>query len=355
MAAAALEEVDLGPWLAGGGGGGAAAAGGARGLREHGALLVRDPRCSAGDNGAFLDLLERYWAQPAAAKLEDERPELLHQVGVLPAGTEVPRPCREALAAQTPGNRAAQPLGPDPKWRFHWRLGERPAQTRFPALNAVPVVPRAFAGEWAQTLDGWGNKMLAAVAAVAELAETGFDLAPGTFVKRLAQAPHLLAPTGSDLAEHGKVGTVFAGYHYDLNFLTIHGRSRFPGLNIWLRDGTKMGVEVPEGCLLVQAGKQMEWMTGGQVLAGYHEVVCGEATVAAAESARAAGRPLWRVSSTVFSHLASDSVLEPQGSFGTPESRARYPTMAVGEQVRRELEDRKARRDEYRAESARPA
>merc|ERR1712091_395665 len=102
MAAAALEEVDLGPWLAGGGGGGAAAAGG-----ERGALLVRDPRCSAGDNGAFLDLLERYWAQPVAAKLEDERPELLHQVGVLPAGTEVPRPCREALAAQTPGNRAA--------------------------------------------------------------------------------------------------------------------------------------------------------------------------------------------------------------------------------------------------------
>ena len=24
-----------------------------------------------------------------------------------------------------------------------------------------------------------------------------------------------------------------AGYHYDLNFLTIHGKSNFPGLNIW--------------------------------------------------------------------------------------------------------------------------
>jgi hypothetical protein len=52
--------------------------------------------------------------------------------------------------------------------------------------------------------------------------------------------PHLLAPTGSDLHVHkyGKKGTVLAGYHYDLNFLTIHGKSRFPGLNIWLRDGT---------------------------------------------------------------------------------------------------------------------
>jgi hypothetical protein len=52
--------------------------------------------------------------------------------------------------------------------------------------------------------------------------------------------PHLLAPTGSDLhtEQYGKLGTVLAGYHYDLNFLTIHGKSRFPGLNIWLRDGT---------------------------------------------------------------------------------------------------------------------
>lgn len=32
---------------------------------------------------------------------------------------------------------------------------------------------------------------------------------------------------------------MFAGYHYDLNLLTIHGKSRFPGLHVWLRDGRK--------------------------------------------------------------------------------------------------------------------
>lgn len=71
------------------------------------------------------------------------------------------------------------------------------------------------------------------------------------------QGPHLLAPTGSDLKRHGQIDTVFAGYHYDLNFLTIHGRSRFPGLNIWLRNGQKMEVKVPVGCLLIQTGKQV--------------------------------------------------------------------------------------------------
>jgi isopenicillin N synthase-like dioxygenase len=62
--------------------------------------------------------------------------------------------------------------------------------------------------------------------------------------------------------------------------LTIHGKSRFPGLFIWPRNGAKkMAVRVPDGCLLVQAGKEMEWLTGGRVQAGYHEVVVNEATV----------------------------------------------------------------------------
>ena len=30
-------------------------------------------------------------------------------------------------------------------------------------------------------------------------------------------------------------------------------------------------MRIPEGCLLLQAGKQMEWLTGGAVKAGYHE------------------------------------------------------------------------------------
>lgn len=36
----------------------------------------------------------------------------------------------------------------------------------------------------------------------------------------------------------------------------------------------KMPVAVPDGCLLVQAGKQLERLTGGHVLAGFHEVRC---------------------------------------------------------------------------------
>jgi hypothetical protein len=82
-----------------------------------------------------------------------------------------------------------------------------------------------------------------------------------------------------------------------MNFLTIHGRSRvsktehlvipsvkiladtnipavsfafvryqYPGLHIWARNsGKKIAVKVPPGCLLVQAGKQLEAFSGGLV------------------------------------------------------------------------------------------
>ena len=76
---------------------------------------------------------------------------------------------------------------------------------------------------------------------------------------------------GVDLGRHGRPGSVYAGYHYDLNFLTVHGRSRFPGLAVWLRDGARLPVGIPPGCLLIQAGKQLEWLTAGRVRAGMHE------------------------------------------------------------------------------------
>lgn len=35
-------------------------------------------------------------------------------------------------------------------------------------------------------------------------------------------------------------------------------------------------MSVPEGYLLVQAGKQFEWVTGGYINNGFHEVVYTE-------------------------------------------------------------------------------
>lgn len=51
-----------------------------RTLRETGALLVKDPRCSANDNDRFLDMMESYFQKSHDFKLLQQRPNLHYQV-----------------------------------------------------------------------------------------------------------------------------------------------------------------------------------------------------------------------------------------------------------------------------------
>lgn len=300
-----------------------AAAAAASGLHRFGLLLVRDPRATDADNDAFLDMLESYFEQDEPVKLADVRKDLFYQVGTTPSHVELPRDHCERMRAFATADKPLSLCPPekDPKWRFFWRIGTPPASTRFPQLNAAPVVPAAFPG-WATAMDSWGASLLGAARSVAELAALGFGLSRDAFTSRMEGGPHLLAPTASDFNRFGGAGTVLAGYHYDLNFITAHGRSRYPGLYVWTRDGQRMAVKVPTGCLLVQAGAQFQYLTGGHVLAGFHEVVVTDATVAAIDAARAVKRSLWRISSTLFSHIASDQSLEPIGAFATAEATA---------------------------------
>lgn len=233
-------------------------------------------------------------------------------------------------------HRAHPPKGADPKERFFWRIGERPPTTKFPELNAPQVIPKAFPN-WVEIMDSWGQKMLNALNTVSQMLALGLGLEQTAFSDRMKYAPHLLAPTGTDLTKNGKVDTIIAGFHYDLSFLTIHGKSRYPGLFIWLRTGEKMLVRVPDGCLLIQGGKQLEILTGGYLEAGDHEVICSQETLEAIQRAKDNGKSLWRVSTTLFSHIASDVMLEPLGSYATEEAKKKYPPILAGDQVQAEL------------------
>ena len=207
----------------------------------------------------------------------------------------------------------------DAKWRFFWAIGDRPAEV---AENIPKVIPASFP-EWEKNMNKFGNMMVEATFTAGEMAALGMGLAADAFTSRMVGGPHLLSPTGSDLQKY-EVGTTFAGFHYDLNFLTIHGKSRSPGLYEWLRNMKKVSVKIPPGCLLLQAGSMFEHITGGYVLSGYHEVIYTEGTKAALEKAKQENldggkRILWRVSSTLFSHLRYNVDLSPM-----PEMRGMY-------------------------------
>jgi len=92
--------------------------------------------------------------------------------------------------------------------------------------------------------------MVDATLIAVEMCAVGLGLPSDTFTDRMKLGAHLLAPTASDLVKN-EVGTAFAGFHYDLNFITCHGKSRYPGLFVWLRNWKKMAVKIPQGCLLL--------------------------------------------------------------------------------------------------------
>ena len=157
--------------------------------------------------------------------------------------------------------------------------------------------------------------MVNATTLAAEMCAIGLGLDKDTFTSKMNLGPHLLAPTASDLQKF-KVGTAFASFHYDLNFITIHGKSRYPGLYLWTRDFQRQPVSIPPGCLLLQAGIMLEHLTGGYIQAGYHEVMYSEGTKIVVdkklkENEEGADHILWRISSTLFSHLRYNVDLTP--------------------------------------------
>mmetsp|Transcript_4660 Transcript_4660/g.7017 ORF Transcript_4660/g.7017 Transcript_4660/m.7017 type:complete len:364 (-) Transcript_4660:26-1117(-) len=311
-----------------------------------GVLVIRDPRVNENDNWNFIDMMERYYERAGTQfyngeKVAEVHPELHFQAGATPEGQERARNHCTRMQALPEGDKAISECPPqfDAKWRYFWRIGEFADSESDYEFNNVS--PEDFP-EWSQIMNRWGGLILEGIKTVVRMWEAGAGIQPGKVLDMMRGAPHLLAPTGSDLNKYQK-GTVFAGYHYDLNFITIHGKSRFPGLSVWTRNNKKISVSVPDGCLLLQAGKQFENLTGGYVMAGFHEVVYNDATEAAVERAKTESRSLWRISSTLFGHLRYDVSLEPMIEFegkyeGTRDQvLEKYPPMTAGELVKEEL------------------
>ena len=299
-------------------------------FHKYGILIIRDPRVDMKDNDEYIDLMEEYFEKKgqsfyAGEQLKDQKPEYHYLVGVTTEKKEKARRHEKKMQELTEENKPVSPIDPvyDAKWRFYWKIGERPQEA---TDNFPQVVPEDFPG-WDEKMDKWGYKLHSAVFTVAEMAAIGMGVEKDTFVNCLDGGAHLLAPTGSDLEKNGK-GAIFAGFHYDISFLTIHGKSRFPGLFVWLRNNQRIQVKVPDGCLLLQAGITFEHMTGGYVHAGFHEVVSTDATVAAFEKAKQAGKRTWRVSSTLFANFRYNVECYPLESLShlyTEDAAKKYP------------------------------
>ena len=104
-------------------------------------MIVKDPRAEQKDNSDYIDQMENYFESRgnilySGGTLDDVRPESHYLVGVVPENQEMARSHAKRMARYTPENKPVSPVDPvyDAKWRFHWKIGQRPddASDNFP-------------------------------------------------------------------------------------------------------------------------------------------------------------------------------------------------------------------------------
>ena len=109
----------------------------AHSFHKFGIVKFKDPRVNDKDNSDYIDMVEEYFDQIskkyyAGEKLEDVKEELCYQTGATPEGIERARD-HQALIDSLPEEnkpRSVQPPVHDAKWRFFWKIGERPAEIK---------------------------------------------------------------------------------------------------------------------------------------------------------------------------------------------------------------------------------
>lgn len=98
-------------------------------------------------------------------------------------------------------------------------------------------------------------------------------------------------------------------------------------------------VQLPEKHVLVQSGRQLEWMTGGYLKAGFHEVIHTQQVEQKKQERLKEGKSSWRVASTLFCHVEGDLSIQPLEKFRSAEVDKLYPNVTSSEYLSLEFKD----------------
>ena len=117
----------------------------AHSFHKFGIVIFKDPRVNEKDNDNYIDLVEKYFDQVskkfyAGETLKDCRPELYYQTGVTPEGIEKARNHQAIIESLTGEDKPLSNPTPvhDAKWRFFWKIGERPEEVKDDIPQTLP-------------------------------------------------------------------------------------------------------------------------------------------------------------------------------------------------------------------------
>lgn len=314
-------------------------------MLQYGVAVIRDHRVSSGMRSRGISMMQRYFLQPREVLERDVRRDPGKVIGVKLAGTELSRDWQKLMGEIPEDHRPWSYYAPrirNPHDRYHWRAilpdsfqaMEPPERELLLADQVLPWAPNFH--EWAEVMNDLSENLLAAVFDFARLLSVGLGLREEDLVEGMIGGTNLLAPTGANLLNFPNVGDVQASWHRDFGRFTIHLQASHPGLICWTRDLHPFLVRVPEGCLLVQAGMELEHLTGGAIPAGFHEIVTLPQTLEAIRNATTPEHRV-RVAFPLFAQGGPEDLLIPKGRFLTSESVQQYPATLAGVHQGREI------------------
>ncbi|HEY9216720.1 MAG TPA: 2-oxoglutarate and iron-dependent oxygenase domain-containing protein [Phenylobacterium sp.] len=159
-----------------------------------------------------------------------------------------------------------------PDLKEFWQIGREPSPEADEPLppNVWPDAPSGFRDTFQAlyaALDETGRQLLEALTPGLGLPSGWFDdkVRHGTSILRVLHYP----PVRDDAVR----GAVRSAAHEDINFLTIMVPARGAGLEIQLRDGTWLPIEIDPGGLIVNSGDMLARLTNGVIPSTTHRVV----------------------------------------------------------------------------------
>ncbi|MCH8686119.1 isopenicillin N synthase family dioxygenase [Pedomonas mirosovicensis] len=256
------------------------------------------------DHGLPGDLIEgtlarfkTFFAWPEEAKQRYHRPGLAGARGYTPFGIETAKGAKAHdlkefwhMGRELPPGHAYRAFMPENVW-----------------VEEIDGFREAAYGLYA-ALDGFGQRMLRAIAQYLGLAPDFFDarVNAGNSLLRVLHYP----PVPEDAA-----GAVRAAAHEDINVITLLLGAEEGGLEILTKDGRWLPINPPPGCIVVNIGDMLQRMTNHVLPSTTHRVVNPPP-----ERAR---RP--RYSMPFFLHFNPDVVIEPLPGCVSPDNPSRYP------------------------------
>jgi hypothetical protein len=281
-------------------------------LRTYGLALVRTPEFSPAIRSQFLDQMLDYLTSCLAIRdgrliidipADDLRPDLGYQYGPTPIGEETAlcaqednhERCKAFVDRLDPKFKPVTVPGsayPDRKGRFMAHLvtyrDENPPADHPPVgrLSTDPattvaedpqnIIPGYLAADardrFVETMNAFGMMMLNPLFAISRMLATGLGVDPDYFVRLMHDGHHKVAPTFASFYQDRSPQTIQAALHEDIDVFAIHAQGTHSGLFVYTETGERLRVSVPEGCLLVQAGRQLYLRMRSMVRAGEIDV-----------------------------------------------------------------------------------